>query len=109
MLKCKIVMDEEKLSCEGRYEFSTVLSTIDSVFANSGLPKVENGVYIGRGRPEDYARFWSIIWALAKKDWFMQNVKEWLWYNSDDGSDENDFSVEDILAFCKENPAGIGA
>lgn len=44
--------------------------------------------------------------TLAKEKRFMQNVREWLWLSSDDGVDENDFSVEDTLSFCKENRVG---
>jgi len=109
MLKLKIVMDEEKIVHEGRYDLSVLLSTIDSIFMENGLPMQDDGVYMGTGKEDDYAKFWRIIWALAKKEWFMRNVKEWLWYNSDDGKDENDFAVEDILAFCKANRVGIGA
>lgn len=106
MLKLKIVMDKEKITCERRYDLSVVLSAIDSIFINHGLPKQGDCVYAGTGKEDDYARFWRIIWTLAKKEWFMRNVKEWRWYNSDDGKDENDFAVEDLLAFCKENRAG---
>lgn len=109
MLKLKIVMDEEKIIGEGRYDLSVMLSTIDSIFTNHGLPRQSDGMYTGTGRTDDYARFWRIIWALAKKEWFIENVKEWLWYNSDDGRDENDFAVEDILAFCKANRVETGA
>ena len=109
MLKLKIVMDEEKITHESRYDLSVLLSTLDSIFSNNDLPKQGDNMYAGTGKADDYAKFWRIIWALAKKEWFMQNVKEWLWYNSDDGKDENDFAVEDILAFCKENQVGIGA
>lgn len=109
MLKLKIAMDETKIQSENKYELSTILSTVDAVFSRNGLKKIADGVYTGNGKADDYAKFWNIIWSLAKKDWFMRNVREWLWFNSDEGTDENDFSVEDILAFCKENRVGASA
>lgn len=109
MLKLKITMNEAKIQSEKQYELSTIQSTLDAVFAQNSLSKMEDGLYTGTGKADDYAKFWSIIWSLAKKEWFMCNVKEWLWFNSDDGADETDFSVEDILAFCKENRVGASA
>lgn len=106
MLKLKIVLDEAKIQSEKKYELSTVMSTIDTVFSQNGLKKMEDGVFAGTGKEDDYAKFWRIIWSLAEKEWFMQNVREWLWCNSDEGANEDDFSIEDILAFCKGNRIG---
>ena len=48
--------------------------------------------------------FWRNIWALVKTtDWFFPNVRELLWFNSDDGVDEDDFVVEAVLAYCREH------
>lgn len=111
MLKLRIIMDKEKIARDGRYEASAILSAIDAAFERSGLLKSEReaNMYVGMGYADDYAKFWRIIWSLAEKPWFMENVKEWLWFNSDDGKDENDFSIEDIMAFCKENHVGASA
>ena len=39
----------------------------------------------------------SLIIKLSHTDWFIDNVKEWLWYDSDDSS------TEDLKAhYCKE-------
>ena len=29
----------------------------------------------------------------------MNDVKKWVWYNSDDGESEDDFAVEDVCLF----------
>ena len=111
MLKLKIIMDDEKIAHDGKYEASAVMSAIDTAFKHNGLLKseYEENMYVGIGQPDDYAKFWRIIWSLAEKPWFMENVKEWLWFNSDDGKDENDFSIEDIMAFCREHHVGVSA
>lgn len=111
MLKLKIIMDDEKIAHDGKYEASAVMSAIDAAFEHSGLLKSEReaNMYVGIGQPDDYAKFWRIIWSLAEKPWFMENVKEWLWFISDDGKDENDFSIEDIMAFCREHHVGVSA
>ena len=40
-----------------------------------------------------------MITTLSEKTWFMDYVIKWVWYNSDRGRDEEDFSVEDVLYF----------
>lgn len=109
MLKLEIVLNRDKIRADGKYEWAAMQASLDMLFKQKGLRRAGLGIYVGSGKPDDYAKFWSIIWALAKKDWFMQNVEKWLWYNSDDGKDENDFAVEDILAFCKSRQIGVGA
>ncbi len=39
----------------------------------------------------------TVITSLKEKSWFMDYVIKWIWYNSDDGENENDFAVEDVL------------
>ena len=34
---------------------------------------------------------------MKDKEWFMAYLVKWLWYNSDDGENETDFIVEDVL------------
>ena len=60
---------------------------------------IEDGTiaYLGNGNPADYGTFGMLITGLKDKPWFMNYLDKWLWHNSDDGTDENDFSVEDIL------------
>ena len=53
--------------------------------------------FTGNGNPKDYGAFGSIITSLGEKEWFMDYVTKWVWYNSDDGENEDDFIVEDVL------------
>ena len=80
---------------------------LDEIFKQQGLIRSGVGIYVGSGRASDFANFWRIIWALAEKEWFMNNVKKWVWYNSDDGRDKNDFVAEDIIEFCKSRSLGV--
>ena len=36
---------------------------------------------------------------LKDRDWFLDNVDTWLWYNSDDMPEPDMFSVEDAKEF----------
>lgn len=64
----------------------------------------ENGriIVTDSGSVDDYGNLWSVIWGLAEKNWFVDNLKEWLWFNNDDGDD----SVEDILFYIKSKKLG---
>ena len=53
--------------------------------------------FTGNGNPKDYGAFGCIITSLREKVWFMEYVTKWVWYNSDDGENEEDFAVEDVL------------
>ena len=76
-------------------------AAIDKVFSKHSFGKImfEDGTiaYTGNGNPADYGIFGMIITWLKDKSWFVNNLDKWLWYNSDDGVDDNDFTVEDIL------------
>lgn len=107
MLKLEIVLDREKIEAEGKYDWEAMQAILDEIFKQQELIRSGVGIYVGSGRASDFASFWSAIWALAEKEWFMNNVKKWVWYNSDDGRDENDFTTEDIIEFCKSRSIGV--
>lgn len=54
-------------------------------------------VFYGSGNSRDYGAFGCIITSLKEKSWFMDYVIKWIWYNSDDGENEKDFAIEDVL------------
>ena len=49
------------------------------------------------GWRKNYGAFGNIITSLREKTWFMDYVTKWVWYNSDDGENENDYTIEDVL------------
>lgn len=89
MMKMLIKLDYDKIQREGKYEPQEIDRVINQSFLESGICKDENGYYVNG----DFVSFGSIILWLSKEDWFMNNVLEWLWYDSD--------SVEDVLDFYK--------
>ena len=103
MLKLEIKMDEEKIREEQKYTSELIYQTIDKAFLKHQLRKeVEpdgTRVFYGTGNKYDYGAFGLLITTLSEKNWFMDYVIKWVWYNSDRGRDENDFSVEDVLYF----------
>lgn len=101
MLKLEIKMNQEKICSDGKYTFENLQQTLVKLFSKYQFDHVmePDGTlfFIGRGRTRDYGCFGKLITTLKDQPWFMEYVIKWLWYNSDDGEDENDFAVEDVL------------
>ncbi|MDR1183597.1 MAG: hypothetical protein LBK67_02230 [Coriobacteriales bacterium] len=64
--------------------------------------KDADGFYLGTGSPDDFGNFGLAMVTLGKKDWFMDNVNTWLYFNSEDSDDPEDFVIEDFKEFCRE-------
>lgn len=101
MLKLEIKMDDGKINREQRYSVDSIYSTLEKTFSQYHLRKENEPdgtvVFYGNGHAKDYGAFGCIITSLKEKAWFMDYVTKWVWYNSDDGEDEEDFAVEDVL------------
>ncbi len=101
MLKLEIKLDEEKIRNEKKYSVESIYRALDQAFSKHRLnqERDESGVLwvTGNGSPKDYGSFGCIITSLCEKEWFMDYVTRWIWYNSDDGENEEDFAVEDVL------------
>lgn len=109
MLKVKIVLDEEKINSDAVYYPEEIRRVIDEAFFEQGIVKEGEHFYVGTGSNQDFGGLWAVNGALAKKAWFIKYVKEWLWYNSDDGKDENDFSIENIIEGFRKHRIGAFA
>lgn len=101
MLKLEIKLDENKINREQRYSVASIYQTLEKAFSSYHLKKdrAPDGtiVFYGSGNTRDYGAFGCIITSLKEKSWFMDYVIKWIWYNSDDGENDNDFIVEDVL------------
>jgi hypothetical protein len=103
MIKMQIKMDEKKIKREGRYSLQRIYGTLDDYFVNRlNIPKGSDGFYIGTGSPLDFGNFGVAMVTLGKKPWFMENVDTWLYFNSEDSEDPEDFVVEDFKKTCLE-------
>lgn len=101
MLKLEIKMDEAKILAEQKYRVESIYQALEQAFSRYKLKQTKDSdgtmCFIGNGNPKDYGAFGSIITSLREKAWFMDYVTKWVWYNSDDGENEDDFAVEDVL------------
>ncbi len=101
MLKLEIKLDDSKIVRDKMYKVDELYRRIENSFAKFKLQKYveKDGTlcFKGTGLPTDYGYFGLLITGLREKAWFMDYVTKWIWYNSDDGIDENDYSVVDVL------------
>lgn len=103
MIKMQIIMDEEKIISEKKYNLAKIYETLDDYFVNQlRIPKENDGFYVGSGAKGDFGNFGLAMWTLGKKAWFMDNVATWLYFNSEDSDNPDDFVVEDFKEFCKQ-------
>ncbi len=107
MLKVEIAFDEDKVLAEEKYDLDKMYEIIDNAFAKYGIIKLDKGIYRDKGSNKDFGSMWCVILALSETDWFMDNVTKLMWYNSDFGENESDFSVEDVLQGFKEDKLSV--
>lgn len=101
MLKLEMKFNDAQITAENKYTPAGIRAAVDKAFAKYQFRREElaDGTvcYYGNGRTTDYGIFGRLITSLKDKDWCLPYLDKWLWYNSDDGDDENDFTVEDVL------------
>jgi hypothetical protein len=101
MIKMQIVMDDDRIRDQKQFDIDKIHRSLDAFLIDKlGLKKSNDGLYLGRGDGKDFSYFGLAFNTLRKKDWFLDNVKTWLYFNSDASDDPNDFVVEDFKAFC---------
>lgn len=88
MMKMLIELDENKILQDGKYSLSKMNSYISNAFEERNMIK-ESGKWYTNGT---FASCGSLALILSSKDWFMDNVQKWLWY------DDEDCGIEDLKA-----------
>ena len=94
MLKMLIELDENKILSEKKYDLDSIKKVINDSCSARGIYMDDKGFYVGG----TFGKFGGLILGLSKEEWFMENVSKWLWYNSDESDNPEDFIVEDIKA-----------
>ena len=79
----RIVMDEDKIRKEGKYDLDKLYQNIDELAEHAGLIKKNKYTYICQGNEKDLA-------------WFTKNVKEWIWIDRKEGD-------TDLISTCKQH------
>lgn len=98
MYRIEIELDEEKIASHGKYTAADIHQTLDKLFSQYNLPKVQLGIYTDGGNERDLLNFMGIASGLSRNDWFTRYVKSWLWY-------ENSTEPENLMQTFKINPS----
>lgn len=86
LLGARIVLDEEKILRENVYDLEKMYNAIDEMAQDSGLVKIDRHTYHCKGNEKDLACLGIFIHnELMAQDWFLQNVKEWIWISEREG------------------------
>ena len=84
----RIVMDEDKIRKEGKYD-------LDKLYQN--IVKKNKYTYICQGNEKDLAALGIFNFMnLVKQEWFTKNVKEWIWIDRKEGD-------TDLISTCKQH------
>ena len=88
LLGTRIVLDEEKILREGKYNLDEMYKLIDEIAAESGLIKVDKHTYHCKGSDKDLACLGILVYRnLINYEWFTLNVKEWDWLSEKEGNE----------------------
>ena len=85
MMKMLIELDENKILNEGKYNLDKIKSYLANAFAKRNMSKDSANWYVNG----NFTSCGSLILILSQKDWFINNVRQWLWYDEDDESTED--------------------
>lgn len=97
----RIVLDEEKIIKEGKYDLNKLYQKIDEIAEYVGLIKKNKYTYICQGNEKDLAALGIFNFMnLVEKEWFTKNVKEWTWIDGKEGD-------TDLIESCKNYNEGI--
>lgn len=85
MMKMLVVMNEDKISREGKYDLGKINAYLEKLFLKRGMTQDEDNWYING----NFTTCGSLIVKLSSTEWFIDNVEQWLWHDTDDGSTED--------------------
>ncbi|RTK00927.1 hypothetical protein C3H41_08975 [Campylobacter jejuni] len=101
LLGTKIVLDEEKILKEGKYDLKDMYKMIDEYAKESGMIKINKETYHCKGDKYDLGCLGMFTHCnLLECDWFTLNVKEWTWLSEREGN-------IDLIAKSKARNEGV--
>lgn len=84
MMKMLIELDKNKILQDSKYSLSKINVYISNAFKERNMKQDSDGWYTNG----TFASCGSLALILSSKDWFMDNVQKWLWYDDEDDSIE---------------------
>jgi len=79
LLGMKIVIDEEKVLREKKYNLSAIYEYLDELGKQCDLIRIDKNTFHAKGDENDLANLGIFIYDNAiEKEWLTKNVKEWI-------------------------------
>ncbi|MDA3053277.1 hypothetical protein OFO01_07065 [Campylobacter sp. JMF_01 NE2] len=89
LLGTKIVLDEAKIKQEGKYSVDELWSKIDKIANSCNMQKSDANTYYATSDENGFSNLGSFAYVyLIKEKWFIDNVKEWLWLDEEEGDED---------------------
>ncbi|MDA3062947.1 MULTISPECIES: hypothetical protein [unclassified Campylobacter] len=89
LLGTKIVLDEAKIKQEGKYSVDELWSRIDKIANSCNMQKSDTNTYYAVRGENGFSSLGSFVYVyLIKEKWFIDNVKEWLWLDEEEGNED---------------------
>lgn len=104
MVKMRMELDWEKIEEEGIISPEEVKESFQKDFLARGIYKDEHGFYVGGS----FFGFGGWIASMLEEELFISYLTEWKWYNSDRSEREDEFIVEDLLAYARNGGSWEG-
>ena len=103
--KVEILLDEEKIIRDDKYEPQAVYNCIRDSFAQFNLPEQKTEkpyhlIFTDKDRKTDYGALWRVILDLYEMDWFKRYIRKYTWYN---GKDTPEDILNDLQDSQKQN------
>jgi hypothetical protein len=100
----RIILDEEKIKREGKYNLDKMYYALAEYAKRNNLIVKDKNTFVCPNSKHDLAYLGNYAYDyLAKLEWLSGNVKEWTWF-----CEEDDYS-EDMIKLCKKYKVGLYA
>lgn len=95
--KVEILIDEEKVIKDDKYEPQDMYDCIRKMFKRFDLSEIKTDkpyhfIFTDKGRKQDYGALWRVILDLYDKNWFKRYTLKYTWYNI------RNYTCEDIMS-----------
>ncbi|MBQ9605853.1 MAG: hypothetical protein IJV16_01595 [Lachnospiraceae bacterium] len=98
MMKMLIKLDEDKIAREKKYDINKINNYLTTAFNKRGMSRDKDGWYANG----NFTTCGSMTIILSDKDWFMDNISEWLLV------DTADSSMDDLKAHYSKMRLAVG-
>lgn len=88
LMGTKIVLDEEKIKQEGKYNLDEMYAKIDEMAKACNMQKHDKYTYYAIRGNKSLSDLGIFIWSyLMEAKWITTNVKEWEWLDEEEGNE----------------------